>query len=110
MSQFTSAFDDLYTVQTDALGVAIVATVTGFCTNKPAIISEDTSDNAYLEGTTGKKGGYTLQMKQSDFSAEPTKNTQVTCNGNATGLTLQLTSIDLANAIYILTVGDIQSA
>lgn len=107
MSAFTEAFDELYAVQTENLGVAVVATVTGACISKAAIIGTNTGDPIYLEGSTGVTGGYELQMKASDFTSPPVKNMQVTCNGNASGETLQVLASDLANGIYILRVGDI---
>lgn len=109
MSGFTTAFDELYAVQTAELGVAILATITGFGVNVPAILSTNTAESVYLEGSTGVEGGYMLQIKQSALSGSPTKGTQVTCNGSATGATLQVIKADLANGIYEITVGDIQA-
>lgn len=114
MSQFTQAFDQLYDVQTEVLGVAVLATITGYCSAKPAIIGTNDGNPEYISGSTAVSGGYILQMKQSDvtgdLSASAAKGANVTCNGNATGETLQVLSADLANAIWIIQVGDIQSA
>lgn len=108
MSGFTTAFDELYAVQTAELGVAILATITGFGVNVPAILSANTADTFYIEGSTGVEGGYILQIKESSLSGTPPKGTQVSCNGSATGETLQATKIDLANGIYEITAGDVQ--
>lgn len=109
MSGFTTAFDELYAVQTAELGVTILATIANFGTNVPAILSANTADSIYIEGSTGAEGGYMLQIKQSSLTGAPPKGTQVTCNGSATGETLQAVKIDLANDIYEITVGDIQA-
>lgn len=108
MSNFTSAFDEIYAVQTAELGVAILATVTGYGTNKPALLSGVDQHAMYAEGTTAEGGGYLLQIKASDLSSQPPKNTAVTCNGSATGVSLQIVSLAIVNAIYEISVADIQ--
>lgn len=109
MSGFTVAFDEIYSVQTAELGVAIVATVTGYGTSVPALLSSNTADNIYIEGSTGVAGGYMLQIKESSLSASPPKGTQITCNGSASGETLQAVKIDIVNGIYEITAGDINA-
>ena len=107
MSNFTTAFSELYAVQTAETGVAILATVTGYATSKPALLSEASSLDSYAAGTTLESGGFTLEMLKSDFSAKPPDRTQVTCNGSATGFTLQVTEVkDINNATYLITVAD----
>lgn len=106
-SEFHAAFTALYDCQTAVKGVAILATVTGFATAKPAVLGSVPTDPAFGDGTTAEAGTYELQMLASDFSALPTENTAVTCNGEATGKTLRvLGPVTNANGIYTLTVGD----
>lgn len=108
-SAFVSAFDQLYACQTRNLGVAIIATVADVGTDKAALLSVvDETDN-YGAGTTMVTGGFMLQIKQTDLSADPPKNAAVTCNGSATGLTLQVVSFRLVNGIYEITAGDINA-
>lgn len=109
MNQFVLNFDEAIAVQTEVLGVAILATVTGYGANKPALLSAVDQNEQFQFGTTAEAGGFMLQIKQSDLSAEPPKGTQVTCNGSATGATLQVVSAKLINAIWEITVGDIQA-
>lgn len=106
MSATTSAWVELYSAQTEAIGVAILATVTGYAASKPAIISDLTSDEIIVEGGEAEKGGFKLQMLASDFSSEPPKATVVTCNGAAAGLNLTVLSTNLNNGIRYLTIGD----
>ncbi len=109
MSRFTDAFDRLYDAQTRNVGIAIVATITGFGANKPALLSGVNQNQVYIPGSTAEQGGYMLQIKQGDLSAEPSKGTSVTCNGSATGTVLQVTSAALVNGIWEITVGDINA-
>lgn len=100
----------MYTVQTDVLGVAILATVTGYGTSKPALLSGVDQADTYIEGSTAGAGNsFLLQILQSDLSAKPVQGTQVTCNGSASGLTLQVIESKLVNAVWELTIGDIQN-
>jgi len=88
-NQFERAFDALYRVQTRVLGEAIVATVGAYAVNKPAILGSVDADMVVVSGGVADAGGYEVQMKTSDFSGEPPDGTQATCNGEATGKTLQ---------------------
>jgi len=109
MSGFTSAFAELYAVQTAELGVAILATVTGYGTNKEALLSGVDQGDSFGAGTTAlPSNSYLLQIIGTDLSARPPNGTQVTCNGSATGLTLQVTRANLVNGIWEIQVGDIQ--
>lgn len=110
MSEFTNAFAELYAVQTAVLGVAILATVTGYGTNRQALLSGVDQGDSFGEGTTSAPlNSYILQILGSDLSAKPPNGTQVTCNGSATGLTLQVTNARLVNAVWEIEVGDINA-
>lgn len=89
MNQFERAFDNLYRVQTRVLGEAIVATVGAYAVNKPAILGSVDTEMVVVSGGTANAGGFELQMKTSDFTTEPPDGTPVTCNGEATGKTLE---------------------
>jgi hypothetical protein len=101
-----SAWRELYAVQTEVIGVAIVATVGAVASSKPAIISETSLDNQIISGGVGEGGGFELQMLESDLSAAPAEAVAVTCNGSATGKALVLISSKLNNGLWYLTVGD----
>lgn len=110
MSGITSAFDQLYSMQTRVLGVAILATVTGHAANVPALLGGVSNSDAFGSGATTMPGdAYLLQIKQSDMPTRPIAGVQVTCNGSADTLTLQVTGTRLVNAIWEVTVGDISA-
>jgi hypothetical protein len=110
VSNFTTAFSELYAVQTAETGVTVVATVTGYATSKPAILTAADSIDAYGDGTTIEAGGFTLEMLISDFSARPPDKTPVTCNGSATGFTLHVLDVKTINsATYLIRVGDVNA-
>jgi hypothetical protein len=110
VSAYTDAFTDLYQAQTEATGVTVLATVGSVATSKAAILSEADSLREYIDGSTSEAGGFTLEMLISDFSARPTVGTQVTCNGSATGFTLQVIDVKTINsATYLITVGDVNN-
>lgn len=105
-NEFTRAFQQLLAAQTHNKE-AIIATVGAFAVNKPAFLGSVPTDPAFADGTTAEAGTYELQMLASDFSALPTENTAVTCNGEAAGKVLRvLGPVVNANGIYTLTVGD----
>ena len=107
MSNVTTAFSECYSNQTTESGVAVLATVTGYATNKPALLTEVSTMDSYADGTTLESGGFTLEMLISDFSAKPEDRTQVTCNGSAAGFALQVTKVEIVNsATYRITVAD----
>ena len=100
-------FARLYACQTRTTGTAILATVTGYATSKPALLTEASTLDGYADGTTLETGGFTLEMLISDFSARPPDRTAVTCNGSATGFSLRVAKVDVVNsATYRITVSD----
>lgn len=114
MSQFTLAWSELYTAQTESVGAAIVATVTNLsgtviASAKPAITTDDTGDPLYIDGSTAVGGGVTLQMLISDFSAAPEKNFIVTVNGPSNGVVLRILAADINHGVYYLKCGDPQA-
>lgn len=109
MSGFETAFSDLYAVQTAELGEEVVATIAGYCHDAPALLSDNTANDTFGAGSIIQQGGYTLQMRPSDFSSKPIKGTSVTCNGSAEGEELQVLSVNVANRIYVIEVGDIET-
>lgn len=102
MSRVTDNFDRLYAAQTRTIGVAILATVDGYASGKPAILSTIATNDIYVDGGTATDGGYELQMKASDFGTEPPKQTRVTCNGDAAGIELEVMDVDTSNGIYLI--------
>ena len=107
MSNVTTAFSECYANQTAESGVAVLATVTGYATAKPALLTAVDTLDSCGSGTTLESGGFTLEMLISDFSAKPPDRTQVTCNGSATGFALQVTKVEIVNsATYRITVAD----
>lgn len=104
MSITTDAWDELYAAQTAVTGINMLATITGLATSAPAIISETKLDDVLLErgGGSGEAGGYSLQMRISDFSDEPPKRTPITANGPAQGLSLQIESVNRNNGIFYI--------
>lgn len=109
MGGFDSRFNQMYAAQTRTLGIAIVATITGYGVNVPAILGEIAEDQIYVEGGNAESGGYELQVKASSLSGEPVKRTVVTCNGDATGEQLQITNITKSAGIYTLRLEDFAS-
>jgi hypothetical protein len=109
MSDFTRAFDELYSCQSRILGVVILASISGYGTNVAALLSGVNQNAQFADGTVSESGGYDLKIKQADLSAEPPKGTAVTANGSATGETLQVISAALVNGIWEIAVGDIQA-
>lgn len=105
MSLFTDAYSQLVAAQTFSK-TSILATVTGYATNKPAILGSVPTDPAFVDGSTAEAGTYELMMLASDFSAEPPRNTPVTCGGEATGKSLRVLNVVNVNGTYVLTVGD----
>ena len=106
MSATTSAWAELYSAQTEAIELAIKATIGAYAVSKRAILSELTSDEIIVEGGTAENGGFKLQMLDSDFSSAPPKGTVCAVNGSAAGLALEVISSTLNNGIRHLTVGD----
>ncbi len=107
MSALLDAFDELLDAQEEVLGTRVTATITGFATDQDCIPTAGNSDLLQLDGGSAFQGGYTLQMRMSDFSGEPTKGTPVAIScypDNA----LELTSAPAqAGGIYTLSVGDL---
>jgi hypothetical protein len=107
MNMFERAFHALYNAQTRSLGVKILATITGYGVNRPAILGIVDADIGIVEGGTGELAGYELQMKVSDLSGEPPKGTAVTCNGAAAGKSLQTAGpVSNRGAIYLIQLKD----
>ena len=106
MNSFERAFDRLYAVQTRTLKVAILATIGSSATSKPAILGTVRDDDSVVDGGTGQRGGYELQMKASDFTSAPSHDAACAVNGAASGESLVLTAFDNRSSIYVLTVGD----
>jgi hypothetical protein len=99
-------FDALYSAQTEFTGTAIVATVTGYATSKPALLEVVNENDILVSGGSAEGGGYSLRMKASDFSSEPPKQTPVTCNGAAEGNELEVFSVANNNGIYYIQLAD----
>ena len=104
----TDAFDRLYTAQTGAIGAAQTVTI-GATTNIPAIIEAVARDLVYIDGGTGEKQPFRLQIKASALSnTEPAKFTAVSFTpvGSATAVSLKVLSVESNNGIFIVLVGD----
>lgn len=96
----------LYPAQTQVLGIQIVATITGYCTNKPAIISAVKLDSIFIEGGVAENGGWEIQIRLSDLSGEPPKGTKISCNGESSGHDLEVDSFDRNGLIGYITAVD----
>lgn len=106
MSAFTDAWEELYAQQTAVTGEAITATITGYATNKPAIVSALDVNSVIVDGGVAEAGGFSLQMLASDFSGEPPKGTPVTAGGSADGHALEVLSVNVNNGIFYITTAD----
>ncbi len=103
---FTGVWPLLYEAQTFAIGVAILVTIDGYCSNKPAIISEVEVDAIFVEGPHAENGGWNIQVRVSDLSGEPPKQTAITCNGDATGHALEVLSYTARAGIAYIVAAD----
>lgn len=107
MSLFTDAFTDLYDVQTECVGAALVATIGTVAVSKPAIISEADVTMEIDEGGIGTEGGYSIQMLISDFTGEPVRNSNITATGPALGRALQVHSFTVNHGVYSIMAQDV---
>lgn len=107
MSAITDAFDELLDAQEEALGVRVNATVTGYATDKDCIPTADNSDLFQLGGGSGISGGYSVQMRKSDFNGVPTKGTPVTISCYTSESLQIVEDPNEAGGIYTLRVGDL---
>jgi hypothetical protein len=105
-NQFSVAFADLISVQTEVLGSAVLATVGAVATNKPALLSSVDKTDVLIEGGETDRGGFLLQMLTADFTSAPEEGDPVTCNGSAQGKALEVISFEEKNSgIYEITAG-----
>lgn len=114
MTPFEEAFDELWQAQTEAQGVAIRATIAGYCSNAKAILSEVEADLMIAPGGGGiaEFGGYEIQVKVSDFSTalfNTAKGTAAICNGAADGLDLAVGNVQNRGATYLIRLVDYAS-
>lgn len=105
MSNLTTAWESLYTAQTDAVGSALVATIGAVATSKPVIPSESPFNDIIEKGGIGNEGDLTLQMLASDFSAAPVQGSAVTVLGR----TISVLDYNLNNGVYYIVAGDATS-
>lgn len=113
MTTWERAFDQLYAAQTRALdGVQLLATVGDYAVERPVILGVVTHEEMLMVdgGGTADAGGYSLQMKGSDFSSVPPPQTSVIVNGDALGFSLEISSKDRANGMYMIRVLDVAAA
>lgn len=102
MSAFTDAWAELYAAQTEAVGSALTCTVTGFATDKAAIIGSDPIDSVLVDGGLADEGQRRVQMLASEFSTDPPEDTAVTIGARS----YVLLKFERNNGIAYLTVGD----
>lgn len=107
MSAITEAFDDLLDAQEEALGVRVKAAVGAFAVDKDCIPTDDTSDLFQIDGGSGISGGYSVQMRKSDFNGVPTKGTPVSISCYASESLQIVEDPNEAGGIYTLRVGDL---
>jgi len=100
MSDFTSAWGELFAAQTESIGSTTQATVGAVTAN--AVVSELDFDAIIAEGGIGESGGYELQMLVSAFGSRPVKNSAVTVYSDA----LFVLKVRTNNGIYYITAGD----
>lgn len=109
MAPFAEAFDELWDAQTEALGLEIRCTIAPYTTDAKAILGEVDADLQIVSGGIADAGGYEVQIKADDFTAEPPKGTMATCNGEATGLTLETGKVSKKGAIWVIPLFDYAS-
>jgi hypothetical protein len=102
----TQQFEGMYAAQTAILGVAIRATITGYGTNVRAVLNNVDTESFVMDGGVALRGGFSMLVKSSDLSGEPPKQTAVTANGPAAGLTLEISEVKNNYGTYDITVAD----
>ncbi len=107
MSALLDAFDELLDAQEEALGVRVKATVGTFAVAMDCIPTSDNSDLFQLDGGSGISGGYSLQMRKSDFNGVPTKGTPITISCYPDESLELAADPNEAGGIYTLSVGDL---
>lgn len=102
MSATLDAWNQLYAAQTEAIGVALTATV-GTVT-AAAIASADVLNQILVAGGLSQAGGFNLQMRASDFSNTPP--TKLTTAVAALGQSLVVLDCKVNNGIFYIQCGD----
>jgi len=108
-SRMVAAWEGLYAAQTRSIGIAILATIEGFCVDAEAIVSQINLDDIYVEGPHAEGGGWNIQMRLSDIQSEPPKQTPISCNGEADGHELLLLNFTRNNGIAYIVAADFSS-
>lgn len=106
MSDFTTAFDELYAAQNDAMGTTPVCAI-GAITGVDCVISDNGTDAAFFGGGIANTSEMTLQTKLSDWSTLPVKNDAITVSGLATSnVSRSVISTTERNGILYIQIGD----
>jgi hypothetical protein len=110
VSAFSSAWGELYSAQTDAVGAALTATVGTVAVSKRCIATESPFAKEFPPDGGGETWGAdrTLQMLASDFTATPEENMSVTVSDDSR--TFDLLDFNLNNGVYYLRLGQSASA
>lgn len=102
-------FDRLHAVQTRQLGVDIRATIAGHCVSAKAILGSIDTNSMVFSGGVAEAGGYEIQVKVSDCTGEPVKQSATTVNGAASGLTLEVYDAQNQGGVYVIQLADFAS-
>lgn len=90
LNQWEKNFLSLHRVQTKTREVDIRVTITGYCVDAPALLSEVSQDHIFIDGGTAENGGWTVTMLLRDLSSMPPENTAVQVNGDAADVPLRI--------------------
>lgn len=106
MSFATSWLSNLYPAQTALTGFAYTATI-GAVVNKVCVATELSYDEIIIHGGEGEKGGYELQMLETDVPA-PVKYQAVTLKRDGTDFVtgLKVLNFKRNNGVLYVFVGD----
>lgn len=107
MSQILDAFEELLDAQEEACGQRITATIGGV-SDKDCIPTQGNSDLIAVDGGSAIGGGYTLQMRKSDFPANaPAKGDSASVSCYADAALMLTSSPDESHGILTLRIGDL---
>jgi hypothetical protein len=99
-NEFLEAFEELLDAQEEVLDERLTVTV-GDVENKDAIVEKLTFDDIVAAGGVAEKGGFRLQVRESDFPGDLHLR-----DATARGVTLKVMTEERNNGVLVLTIGD----
>lgn len=103
MAPVLEALEQAFDGQEEALGQRVTATIGEVTAD--ALVSQIEADILPVPGGTADAGGYTLQMRVSDFETAPAKFEPVQITGR-TDANLKVVNVTETGGVYTITVGD----